>query len=37
MNEVHSEFLLKMFEEFKEANKRIIDSLIDENFVNNFY
>jgi hypothetical protein len=36
MGDVHSDFLLKMFEDYKEANKGIIDSLIDENFVNKF-
>ena len=33
MNEVHSEFLLNMFEDYKEDNKKIIENLLDENTV----
>jgi hypothetical protein len=33
MNEVHSEFLLNMFEDYKEDNKKIMENLLDENTV----
>jgi len=33
INEVHSEFLLNMFEDYKEANRKIIDAMRDENYV----